>query len=286
MSLIETKKTFYINSGNRLSGTNSRFTVNIPILSTDDFDHVALLQATIPKSFYQVRTSLNTFTLTEGITSVTITVPRGNYSRRSLQAIVEDLLTNNSPNGIVYQISWPSSSETQTGKYTFTCSDVGGIQPSFTFTNGMYKQLGFEKNTSYQFSSFQLTSENVIDLQPDALLYIHSDICSNSNSNDDILQEIYVAAGTPDYSNIHWENYDLEAYSKTLVSKNKTTYTFYITDEDGIEVNLNGVHVNLTLVFYKKNPYYDMMKNYIKYILYKEDLEKGQNISQTSQNNV
>jgi hypothetical protein len=271
MSLIEYKKTFYINSGNRISGTNSRFTVNIPILPTDEFDHVSLLQATIPKSFYQVRNTLNTFTLTEGAQNVTITVPRGNYSRRSLQSTLANLLTSNSPNGIVYQLLWPDSSSTQTGKFTFTCSNVGGIQPIFTFGNGMYKQMGFEKNSSNQFVDFQLESVNVINLQPDSLLFIHSDICSNNNANDDILQEIYVAAGTPDYANIHWENYDIESYSKTLVSKAKTTYTFYITDEDGIEVNLNGVHVNLTLVFYKKNVYYDMMKNYIKYILHKED---------------
>ena len=271
MSLIETKKTFYINSHYRLTGKSSNFTYYIPILPTDDFDHVSLLQATIPKSFYTVRINLNTFTLQEGTQQVTITVPIGNYSRRSLQATVQSLLNAASPNGITYQISWPDTSSASTGKYTFTCSNVGGIQPVFIFQTNMYKQLGFDSGSTNSFVNFSLTSTNVINLQPDPLLYLHSDVCSNSNANDNILQEIYVAAGSADFSNIHWENYDLEAYSKKLVTKNKQIYSFQILDGDGIEVDLHGVDISLTLVFYKKNPYFDMMKNYIKYILHKEE---------------
>ncbi|EGG19244.1 hypothetical protein DFA_02029 [Cavenderia fasciculata] len=62
------------------------------------------------------------------------------------------------------------------------------------------------------------------------------------NGDDDILQEVYSAAGNADFSNIHWQNYDVESYSKQLVSNTKTSFTIYLTDQDGNEVNLNGTY--------------------------------------------
>jgi hypothetical protein len=269
MALIAHKKLFYINSQNKLTGTNSRFTVNIPFFKEDNFDRVAVLNCTVPKSFYNVRAGQNSFTLTEGLQSTVIVIPPGNYSRRSLQKTLQDQLNASSPTPLTYTVSWPTPTQVNTGKFTFTCSNVGGIQPIFVFTDKLYRHLGFDKNSSNQFSSFSLISKNVINLQSDNVLYIHSDIASNGE--DDILQEIWAAAGNPDYSNIHFENFDLEAYSKQLVSKTKTNYYFYLTDQDQKEVDLNGVNWNLTLILFRHNEFWQMNKQYIKYQLLKED---------------
>ena len=48
MSLISQRKLFYVNSNSRLAGTDSRFTYYLNHHSTDNFDRVAILQATVP----------------------------------------------------------------------------------------------------------------------------------------------------------------------------------------------------------------------------------------------
>ena len=265
-STITHRKIFYINSKNRIAGTNSRFTFSLPFYPSDNFDRVAVLQCTIPKSFYLIKNGLNTFTLTEGAFITTITIPVGNYTRRSLQDTLQTLL-NNASSGITYTVSWPSSTEPLTGKFTFTCSNFGGIQPIFTFDSIVAEPLGFDINSTNQFSNFSLTSANVINLQAENVIYLHSDICTNGN--DDILQEIFVT-GDPSFANVTFQNFDVEAYSKVLVSKSKNCYYFYLTDEDGNEIDLNGVGMNVTLILYTYNNYFQMQKEFIKYQLLKE----------------
>ncbi|EGG24698.1 hypothetical protein DFA_02942 [Cavenderia fasciculata] len=238
--LITHKKIFYINSHNRISGTNSKFKYNIIYYPQDRFDRVALLQATIPKSFYTVGRGLNTFELIEDDQSTIISIPVGNYSRKSLQDTLEKQLNALSPNNVKYAIGWPTSQQPNTGKYIFTCASTRDIQPIFSFTNQLFRHLGFNKDSTNKFNNNILESTNVINLQSDNVLFIHSDLCSNGD--DDILQEVYSAAGNADFSNIHWQNYDVESYSKQLVSNTKTSFTIYLTDQDGNEVNLNGTY--------------------------------------------
>lgn len=269
---------YYINSANRLYGTTSRFTTNILYYERDNFDRVAVVQAVIPKSYYLIRAGLNSFTLTENLNTVIITIPVGNYTRRSLQDTLQNLLNNNSPNNITYIITWPGSIQPNTGKFTFTCSDVGGIQPQFTFTNSLAYRLGFDDNTTVQFNNFTLESTNVINLQAEDLLYLHSNI--GNNGNDDVLQEIYSSAGSPDYSNIHYINPDIEIYSKELVSKTKTDYYFLLTDKEGVEINLNGVDIVFTLVLFTSNKIYQQISEYIKYKVHHDDEIEEENKKQ------
>ncbi|KAM9944283.1 hypothetical protein ACTFIT_008971 [Dictyostelium discoideum] len=102
----------------------------------------------------------------------------------------------------------------------------------------------------------------------DNVVYIHSNICSNGN--DDILQEIYLT-GNLDYSYINWSNNAIEAYSKRLTSTNQNGFTFSLTDGDGEIINLNGIDLNITLCFFKKEVYYDMHKDFMKYIAHKDN---------------
>ena len=73
----------YVNSRDRIAGSDENFTYNIQFPEGEEFTHVVLLNALIPKSYYliQTNTSLdNVFTLRENGVSVTVTVPVGNYS--------------------------------------------------------------------------------------------------------------------------------------------------------------------------------------------------------------
>lgn len=193
MSLSK-KRIFYIDSRNRIEGTDSNF-----LCQLDFAREYYYLQAKIPKSYYLVGRGENTFTLTEGILSTTITIPVGNYTRTNLKTTLQATLTQSSPNGWVYAVSVPSSSQPETGKYTFTVTGNGGVQPIFTSSICLWEQIGFNENSVNTFSANQLTSTNVVKLQIEDFVYIHSDMCTNGN--DSILQAIYVA-DIQDYSNI------------------------------------------------------------------------------------
>ena len=83
MSYYSEHQIFYINSNNRSSGTNENFSYILDIDRNFNYDRVLLLDATIPKSFYNVQTGFNTFTISEDNITRSITLPIGNYNRNS-----------------------------------------------------------------------------------------------------------------------------------------------------------------------------------------------------------
>ena len=82
MSLVSNSRLFYINSRDRASGTDSDFTYHFEVPPDSKFDKVCVLQACIPKSYYLIKAN-ETFTLTENLASVNISLPVGNYTRKS-----------------------------------------------------------------------------------------------------------------------------------------------------------------------------------------------------------
>lgn len=264
---LQNKKIFYINSYNRIDGTNSNFSYLLDIPKNIDFDRVVCLNAVIPKSFYIFQQNKNYFTLQEGEDQIIISIPIGNYSRKSLQTTLESLLNLNSPNGWAYTISYANiATSADVGKYIFSVS-TNTSQPEFIFTDYCYEQIGFSKNSTNNFIDDSLTSTSVIKLISEDTIYIHSDLCSNGS--DDILQEIFTSTGETSFSNIHFENFNTEIYSKILSSKDSNKYYFFLTDENGVELNLNGLNLNITICIYKENSIYEIIKKLVKTLLIK-----------------
>lgn len=264
MNYFTNKQIFYINSNNRLTGTHSNFSYYLNIDPNEEFDRVVVLAASIPKSYYLVDSSYKSFTLQEGVSTVTITFDEGNYTRNGLSIKLQSLLNANSPNDFSYTVTYKNiSNNADNGKYTITVSGNGGVQPIFIFTNQMYEQLGFNINSSNQFTANVLESTNVVNLTNETTLFIHSDICQNNEGNN-ILQEIY-ASGEPSYSTISFSNHAPSEYSKIMVTSKSNSYNFYLTDENGQNINTNGVNINLTIMIYKKNDIDRMIKGAIKY---------------------
>src|ERR1700722_15707103 len=108
MSLIESQRIFYVDSHQRLSGTLSDFTFQFD-LQGQNYDYAVVLQATIPKSYYLVQNGQNTFQLQELTSTVTITMPIGNYSRSSFRAQLQTSLNASSPNSWAYVVSIPNT---------------------------------------------------------------------------------------------------------------------------------------------------------------------------------
>jgi hypothetical protein len=263
MSLITSSKLFYINSRDRVSGTDSDFLFQFQMPPDVKFNKVCVLQASIPKSYYLIQAN-ESFTLTEGLNSANIVIPVGNYTRKSFSSTVQGLLNNSSPHGYTYTMTYPTSSLLpDTGKFTYTVSGNGGVQPIFTFvtSNDVWDHLGFANGSTNTFVANSLVSTQVINLQKESTLYIHSDIANNGSDN--ILQEVF-STQSADYSSIVFQQYNIEGYSKDIVGNSNNVYRFYLTDENSTGIDLNGQNFNFTLLMYKKNNVYDMIKQFLK----------------------
>lgn len=255
-------KMFYINGASRLTGTNSNFTHSIQIPSNSEFDRVVILQLCVPASMYVVPANYNTFVLTEGSTSITIAIPPGNYNANSFLIVLKDLLNHSSPNGLTYNITYPNSfNSANTGKFTYTVT--GSSTVSFTFSTNLYEQFGFYDNSVNTFVAGALVSANVIKFYQQDCIFIHSDICSNSEQA--ILQECYF--NNTNLSNMTYMCPDPQAYSKKLNTNKANVYTFSITDEIGREIDLNGLNWGATLLLFKRDDFTEVFKTYMKYNL-------------------
>jgi len=264
MNYIVDKEIYHINSAKRITGSASDFYFKLNIDRNKKFDHVVVLSASIPKSYYLVSNFNKSFTLKEDTNSVLITFPIGNYTRRSLASTLETLLNDNSPNGYTYSVTFQNISlGNDNGKYTINVSGNGSVQPEFIFTNEMYEQMGFDINSTNTFSNNSLTSADVINLTNETTLFIYSDICQNHNEG--ILQEIFTS-GDISYSYINFKNHAPYEYSKKMVLSKGDTYLFRILDENGKIVDTNGINVNITLMLFKKNNIDNLIKGAIKFL--------------------
>lgn len=263
MSLISNSKIFYINSRDRVSGTDSDFLYTFEMPADVKFNKVCVLQLCIPKSYYLIKAN-ESFTLTEGLNNINISLTVGNYTRKSFASTLQGLLTTNSPNGYTYTVTYPTSSTVpDTGKYTYTVTGNSGVQPTFTFltTNDLYDHMGFGNGSTNNFVANTLTSTQVINLQKENTLFLHSDIANNGSDN--ILQEVFSVQNS-DYSSIVFQQYNIDGYSKDIVGNTNNVYRFYLTDEDSNPIDLNGQNFNVTLLMYKKNNIYEMIKQFLR----------------------
>jgi hypothetical protein len=261
MSLIRSSQIIYINSANRSdfdASNDSLFTYNIILKQPNNFKYVVVLQASIAKTYYSIESGLNTFTLTELGQNATITLTPAVYSRSTILGTLPTLLNAASVvlgNNWIYTNSMPSNNQPDTGRISFSVSNNSGNQPSFTFgslTSTLMSQcMGFNPNTTNTFSGDTLTSTNVINLQSEDSIFIHCDLIDGVT--DDILQEIYANVGNSYFSNIHFQQFELEGNSRLLKSSTGGTVQFRITDENGNRLQQNGNNNQLTLLFYEKN---------------------------------
>ena len=253
------KQLYYINSSNRLSGTHSNFLYKIQQPPSSTFTHCVVLQASIPKSYYLVQSPNNTFVLDENSIETVVTISVGNYTRSSFVNKVQTSL--NSAGSWTYVVDIDDSTNgPETGKLTFTVSGNGGIQPQFIFTGSLYEPLGFESTSTNTFVGDELVSTNVINLLKENTIYIHSDICTNENDN--VLQEIFTSEAS-DYGSITFTNNAPEFYSKKITSLN-SIYRFYLTDENGKDLSLNGRNWQMTVCMHEKDKTNEIIRKYIQ----------------------
>lgn len=252
----------YISSNNRASGTNSNFQSTPIDLGINKYDACCVCQASIPRSFYNIPTSYNTFSLKEGALTATVTIPIGSYNRINLQNVLQTRLNSSSPNGWTYTVSYPNTTiEADTFKYTFTVTGNGGTQPQFIFTNSLFRQLGFEQNSTNTFSASSLTSTNCINLAYITRAFIKSNICSGN----DVLQEILGYGSFPMLSVAYFEQQDYDLNSRIFNPNNLNSWNFVLVDAFDQIIELNGVNWSLSIVLYDRNNTDEIVKTDLQF---------------------
>lgn len=236
-------KVFHIDSSNRLSGSHEDMTIALD-LKDHDVNRCCVLQAQIPNSHYHLRDGFNHFTLTELGGDTVITVPIGNYTRRSLKYVLSNLLTESSPNGWTYSLTIPNANEVDLGKYTFTVTGNSSNQPSFTFTDvDIAHMMGFCTTTTNAFVADVLVSTCVIKMSIVDTIYIRSDLCGGSA--DDIIQEVHTSGIDFDYTT--FENTNPTMFSRRLSSHHHSSYRFRLTNDRNEILDLNGLNWTITV---------------------------------------
>jgi len=249
------------NSKDRIQGSNSSFLSEPVDLGNNQFDSVCLVQASLPKSFYNMPSGFNTFTLRENAASVTVTIPVGSYTRINLQSVLASRLTAASPNGLTYTVSYPASTVADTFHYTFTVNS-SAITVQFIFTaNNPYRQLGFEIET-YTFTpaigSSSLESVNSLNLSYILRAFIKTNLVLNAT--DGILEEILNFGSYPASSVVHYQQYNFDMNTRRYNTSSTNSWLFSLVDAFDQLIDLNGIPWAFSVVFYQRNKTHELQK--------------------------
>ena len=245
MSLFINRFFHIVDSSERISGTSNNFTINISTPIDNDFNRILVISAIIPKSFYLIRDGYNTFTLKEGVNLWTITIPIGNYTLSEFLIQIQALLDDHT----FIQFTYVMTFSKRLGKFIFTCSGNSGVQPSFIFTTNVFETLGFDKNSTNVFVADTITSENIINLNPNEIIYICSDLVNNSQNQ---ILEVIPMCNIPDYSYQYYQNTSTHTI-KELTNNRNQTFTFQIKDSFHRLLDLNGKNIVFTICCHKEN---------------------------------
>ena len=251
------KKVIYVDSGAQLTSSKNTWNISIDINLEGDYNRITVLQSQIPVSYYVIGSGANTFTLTEGNSSVTITIPPANYNVFSFSTTIGALLTASSPNGYTYTITYPNAyTSPDTGLLTYTVNSIAKtVSLTFPSRSPLSEQFGFVSGSTNFFSVSgavqTITSTNVVNFTPENSLYIRCNFCDGETTSEqsDVILAVYGSNVQP-YSTITFTNPCPLETSKRLTSRDRNL-SFSVCDENSQPIFMNGGNIQMTLMFYK-----------------------------------
>ena len=258
-----------IDSNQRISGTSSNFTCAIPIPVGNKYNRIIVSNAIIPKSYYLIRNGFNTFQILENGVSKVIILYIGNYSLSEFTLeLIRALSVGTS---FTYDVVFSS----RLGKFTYTVSNNLGSQPTFIFTTNVYEQLGFYVNSSNIFNTNILTSTCVINLNPNEMIFICSDLVNNAEG---VILEVIPMASSCDFSFVYYQATSTHQI-KELTNRNNQTFNFRITDSRYNVLDLNGKEVSITICIHEEDDTNMLIK---ENILIKNSEKLNRRLAQTT----
>ena len=241
------------------AGSDSDFSFEIKLPPMSELDQKSLrvvaTKVSIPKSYDNVVSGRNTFTLTETKLAVTssasITVTVGTYDVNNFRTTLQSLLNAATMNAFVYTVAWNSL----TGRYTISSTGTSSITTPAAVGFGIHSLLGTVAGAT---NALPFVSPNKVFFQLTSAVQLRSDIVS---ANDNVLAPVY-AAETPYNTSIVYIASDLDVLAKPLSANGNGVYRFYVTDIDGQPLELNGGTVAFELCVY--TPLEMVMREYMQ----------------------
>lgn len=239
--------------------TTSNFNVKLDIDWYGGIDRISVGDLAVPKSYYIVNSTNNTFEINEGGLPETITIPIGNYTT------VASLCT---------AINNAIAITTATATYTFSAvpnpvgtPNVGKIQVSVTanpvantflvFNNTFYEIIGAYGPNEGNAGRTPLNAGIAVTILPYVYnlnaynnMYLLCDMVSgnNSQSTSNILCAIYPHETA--LFNYNASEFDILSKSKQIAKKSNTM-NFKIVDQFKNPVDFNGIAVSFSLYLFK-----------------------------------
>lgn len=248
-------------SSRRDAGTNSNFVSRQIDFKINKFDSVCLLQASIPKSVYNIVAPYNTFTLEENGIQVVITLTPKSYSNINILPWLTTALNTASPNGWTYACYYNDSTwrcgDADNFKFYFSVSGNGGIQPKFIFgLFDMEKTLGFEINSTNDFVGDVLISTNCVNLSNITRCFIKSNIVINAYLS--ILEEILNYGDYAPLSQCYYQQKSIDLNSREFNDSGVNSWNFTLVDANDQLIDLNGVPWSFSVVFFQRNDIHEL----------------------------
>lgn len=226
---------------------NSDVVFNFTGILTDDPNikeiHVAVQNAQIPMSFYNVNVYNNILRITYNSLPYTITLTRGNYNSNTL--ITE--ITSQLAGQLITDITITISSVTGIIKLV----RAGGLNFTILSTGTINKTLGFATGTNYTSvagildAPFPLNLLGLLKLKIASLELSTYNFDSSVLGNLNIIATIPIEAGT--FGLIQYDNF---ANIQSLINNRALDgFDLQIYGDDNNLVNFNGIDWNIVLLF-------------------------------------
>lgn len=268
--MIDNLQIYHVSSKDRDSGNQNNFIIDLNIDQNilQNLTHCAVLSISIPKSYYNIQSN-SIINLYEDNILIPILIDPGNYTLNQLLKMMTKKFNENTLNDIKYNFI-KNNIEYDDGKIRIECDKPEINKQIYIEENELYESLGFKSFKYYQFTS-QLISENVVNLNSNNIIYLHSNIVSSqfndfNTSGNNILCYINNCGACASYSYII-KDFDIISNMKRL--KFNSNMNFFITSENR-NIDLNGCDFSFILVFFRfvdNYPFYKKISNYIDYEL-------------------
>ncbi len=132
-----------MDSSKRVSDTSSAFIFVIPFFGAQ-YDSVVEMQISVPKSWYLIIRG-SKFTVIQGLNGYPLELDAGNYTLIFvLDCLRTKLATIGLLDGLECTVGWPSSTQPQTDRITFSVNPILPVSFRFDMACGIPGALGFE----------------------------------------------------------------------------------------------------------------------------------------------
>lgn len=228
----------FINSARRDFGTPSNFTISW----NEDIEMkgIGLLSLVMPNTLYNINSSNNKLSVTEGVLDSIITVPIGTYNIVGLLNTLSSLLNGDSILTGAYNLTLDPVSQ----RVVITCDTNFTIDPT-----SLGKALGFQLPDRPQAGT--QTGDSLYDISGIREVYIQLDLPLGNRFNSEYRDIIgVVPLVSAEFGGILSRSYESD---QQMIWFNTPQYVnslrVQLIDKDGILVDLNGVDWSMELTY-------------------------------------